>query len=177
MKRFFLLIVLVMLVSWVMASHRSAPMRPAGSPRHWNGPRFVHDGDARRRIAAEARQQTRRALAEARQALDEARDEVRQAFDEARDEVRQAFDEVRVALVSDDDDPPHAIRLRLRRSASAREEAEGLPVPIVPGTRVTEAEAEPPAPPAPPIATRRNPPIRSSGTVASSTRLRPDTAP
>jgi hypothetical protein len=30
--------------------------------------------------------------------------------------------------------------------APAREEAEGIPVPIVPGTRVTEAEARPPVP-------------------------------
>jgi len=32
----------------------------------------------------------------------------------------------------------------------AREQADGLPVPIVPGTRVTEAEVRPPAPPVPP---------------------------
>ena len=78
-----------------------------------------------------------------RQALAEARDEVRQAFDEARDEVHEAFDEVRVALVSDDD-PPHALPPVPPYPPSASEEAEGLPVPIVPGTRVTEAEAKPP---------------------------------
>ena len=107
------------------------------------------NGDSGRRIAAETRQKTRRALAEARdevrEALAEARDEVRQAFDEARDEVHQAFDEVRVALVSDDD-RSRALPPVPPSPPSASEEAEGLPVPIVPGTRVTEAEARPPVP-------------------------------
>ena len=59
------------------------------------------------------------------------------------DEVHRAIDEVRGALLSDDDDAATASPACRRE----REEAEGLPVPIVPGTRVTEAQAVPPAPP------------------------------
>jgi hypothetical protein len=151
MKRSFLLIVLVMLVLWIIvrAARRSEHVQPAGSSRHWNGPRNVHRGDPGRRYADETRQQTRRALAEARQALAKARNEIHQAFDEARDEVREAFDEVRVELVSADDAPSRRSPPAPSARASASEEAEGLPVPIVPGTRVTEAEARPPATPAP----------------------------
>src|SRR5438876_481812 len=39
-------------------------------------------------------------------------------------------------------------------AAQPREQADGLPVPIVPGTRVTEAEVRPPAPPIPPVPPR-----------------------
>jgi len=158
MKRFLLLIVLVMLVFWFMARHRAAHIQPTGHARYWNGPHYAHRDIAKRRPFATARQQTRQALDEARQALDEARDEVTQAFDEARDEVRQAVDEVRGPLVSNDD-PPHALPPP-PPLPSEREEAEGLPVPIVPGTRVSEAQAQPPVPPRPLIAVHRQaPPI------------------
>ena len=160
MKRYFLLIVLVMMVSWIAASHRSPFRRPAGPPGHWTVERRVHESDAGRRIAAEARRKTQRVLAEARdevrQTLDQASDEVRQVFAEARDDLHEAFDEVRVTLVSDDD----STRARPAVPASppaASEVAEGLPVPIVPGTRVTEAEAMPP------IAAAPAAPVRSSG--------------
>jgi uncharacterized membrane protein len=152
MKRYFLLIVLVMVVSWIAASHRSPFRRPASPPGHWAAQSHEHEGEAGRRIAAETRRKPQRALAEARdevrQALDEARDEVRQAFAEARDDLHEALDEVRVALVSDDDSSralPHVPT----SPPTASEVAEGLPVPIVPGTRVTEAEARPPAAAAP----------------------------
>jgi hypothetical protein len=52
----------------------------------------------------------------------------------ARAEVRNEFD-------VDDDGLGRPVR---------REPAEGLPVPVVPGSRVTEARIEPPAPPQPP---------------------------
>ena len=152
MKRFFLMIVLVMLVTWIMVSHRSG-----------------------RRHAIENRQQTRRALIEARQALAEAREEVRQALGEARDEVRQAFDEVRVSLASDEQ-PSRRPQPVTAAHASATEDAEGLPVAIVPGTRVTEAEIRPPASPRPVIAVRPPvPPIRATAvataeSTASATR-------
>jgi hypothetical protein len=86
MKRLFLLIVLVLVVSWLVASHRSPFRRHARPARYWAGAEHRgRVGDARhRRIAVETRRDT-------------------------------------------------------------LEEAEGLPVPIVPGTRVTEAEASPPA--------------------------------
>jgi hypothetical protein len=161
MKRFFLLIVLVMMVSWIAASHRSPFRRPAGPPAHWAALRHVHEGDAGHRIVAETRRKPQRAFAEAREefreAVDEMRDEVRQAFAEARDDLHEAFDEVRVALVCDDDSS-RALPPVPASPAEASEVAEGLPVPIVPGTRVTEAVARPPAavapaaPPAPAIA-------------------------
>jgi hypothetical protein len=157
MKRYFLLIVLVMMVSWIAASHQSPFRRSAGTPGHWAAYRNVHEGDPGRRIAAETRRKPRRALAEARdefrQALDEAGNEFRQAFAEARDDLHEALDEVRGTLVSDDDSsrplPPVPAA-----SSIASEVAEGLPVPIVPGTRVTEAEAMPPIAPAAPAAPR-----------------------
>jgi len=162
MKRLFFLIVLVMLVFWIMARHRVAHVRPAGPL--WRGPipRYARHGHETRRPFATARDQARQALDDARdqawQALDDARDEARRAFDDARDEVHQAFDEVRGALVSNDD-PPHAPPPAPESPPSARVEAEGLPVPIVPGTRVSEAEAQPPTPPHPKFAIQHPAPL------------------
>jgi hypothetical protein len=138
MKRFFLLLVLVMAVSWMVGHHRRPSGRAAATPRHWVGDRRERDDEAKRRIADETHHQTRRALAEARQALVEARDEVRQALDEARDEVHHALDEVRVSFTSDGHSSGSS------PSVLADEKADGLPVPIVAGTRVTEAEVKPP---------------------------------
>jgi hypothetical protein len=120
MKRLFLLLVLVMLVSWIMASHRSG-----------------------RRMKVDNHEQTRRALAEARRALAEARNEVRQVLDEARDEVREAFGEARDSLVIDHH-RSHGSKPVPALKAAASEHAEGLPVAIVPGTRVTEAQVSVP---------------------------------
>ena len=97
-------------------------------------------------------------LEEAREALAEAKDEVRQAFGDARADVRAAFDEVRVALVSDDD-PPHARRSDSAPKATACEEVDGIPVPIVPGTRVAEAKVTPPIRPQPPVNRAQSPPV------------------
>ena len=159
MKRFLLLIVLVMAVSWLIASHRS-PFRRAGGPSgRWAVERRDREGDARHRhFAAETRRKTRHILAEAndevRQALDEVGDEVRQALDEVGGEVRQALDEVggnahqasaeRPVSVASDDGQSGALPPVRPALPSAREAAEGLPVPIVPGTRVTEAKVTPP---------------------------------
>jgi hypothetical protein len=148
MKRYFLLIVLVMMVSWIAASHRSPFRRPVGPPARWTSLRHGHEGDTGHRIAAETRRRSQCALTEAgdefRQALDEARDDLRQAFAEVRDDLHEAFGDVRVALVSDDDSS-RALPPVPACPSAASEVAEGLPVPIVPGTRVTEAEARPPA--------------------------------
>jgi hypothetical protein len=136
MKRLFLMIVLVILVYMVAASHRRAHRPPVAPPVHWAGVRHQHDGEAGKRFAAKTRDEVRQALAEAR-------DEVRQAFDEARDEVLQAF---------------HGSDDSWSRPNPPREEAEGLPVPIVPGTRVTVAQTTPPTSAIPPV--RPVPPAR-----------------
>jgi hypothetical protein len=79
-----------------------------------------------------ARRNAQRAAAEARRdvhrVVTEAKVEVRQALDEAAHDVREALDEA---------------------TQETREAVDGIPVPIVPGTRVTEAVAQPPAPAAP----------------------------
>jgi hypothetical protein len=148
MRRFFLLIVLVMVVSWISASRRSPFRRPAESPRHWAAERYLNDGESGRRNPVDTRRKNQRALAEVRDEVrhtfDEVRDEVHKAFDEARDELHKTFDKVRVTVVSDEDDPSPVLPPVLPSLPTASEEAEGLPVPIVPGTRVAEAEARPP---------------------------------
>jgi hypothetical protein len=60
--------------------------------------------------------------------MTEAKAEVREALDEAASEAREALEEA---------------------AQEIRQAVDGIPVPIVPGTRVTEAVAEPPAPVAP----------------------------
>jgi hypothetical protein len=77
---------------------------------------------------------------------------MRQAYHEASDEVRQAYHEV---LVAEGGQPPVPPTPPLSPAlAPEREEADGIPVPIVPGTRVTEAEARPPVPPRPVVTIR-----------------------
>src|SRR5437773_2314778 len=93
MRRFFVLMILGILVFWAVRSTRPRPVRHAPPPARWHEPRRL-EGAAGRDFAAEARQQTEEALVEARQAIAEARHEVRQAWREARDEVRQAWNEV-----------------------------------------------------------------------------------
>jgi hypothetical protein len=195
MKRLLLLIILGMFVYWIVASHRSKPRWAFEPPQHWNKPRHGHEGKPGRPVADEARQEARRAFAEARaevrQAFAEARDEIRQAFDEARGEVQQAFAEAREALVASDEQPAHsspapptppparqeakghhAERDDCGGPAPAREEAEGLPVPIVPGTRVTEAQERPPAPVPPLIAIRHQVPPRAPAPARLATAAR-----
>ena len=161
MKRLLLLIVVVMLVFWVMARHRQEFVRPASPPPapHRNGPIFAHDREAKRHSVTGAGHV-------AREAFQEAEEELREAEREVRDELHRAADQVRGAFHSDDDGPA------LPPGTVEREEAEGLPVRIVPGTRVTEAQAVPPAPPKSAIKTRRRarsrpaPPVLKNAGVA-----------
>jgi len=157
MKRLILLIILVMLAFWILKADHRPTWGPSGPPGHWNGPQYGHSRDAKRDVrvkalkpARQVRDEVRQAFHEARneirQAVNEARDEFRQAIDEVRDEVRRAVDDPQVVTVSDDD-PPRVLPPTPPSPAAQREQAEGLPVPIVPGTRVTEAQAQPPAPP------------------------------
>jgi hypothetical protein len=152
MKRFFFTLILVLLVIWaIRLSHHPRPMFQAPPPTRWHGPRHPHDGPTTIQVA-EARRQTQQALDDAGRALDEARHEVHKAFGEARKEIRHALKEVseevrqayREALASQGDPQPPVPPVP---PVPVRQEAEGIPVPIVPGTRVTTAEARPPAPP------------------------------
>src|SRR5262245_55610048 len=93
MRRFFVLMILAILVFWAVRSARPRPLRHAPPPAGWREPGRLHDGKASRDFAAEARRQAQEALVEARHAVDEARQEVRQAWREARAEIRQAWNE------------------------------------------------------------------------------------
>jgi hypothetical protein len=137
MKRLILLLIVAGLVYWVWARERSALMRPAPSG-HWNGPRYVQDHETRKNLAKAGR--------EVQRAFREAEHEIRHAVDKTHDEVHRAFAEVRGAFASDDDDDAEQTGVA-RTKVLEREDADGLPVQIVPGTRVTDAQAVPPAPP------------------------------
>jgi hypothetical protein len=134
MKRLILLIIVAMLVYWVWARERSAILRRTAE--HRNGPYYAQDREARKHFAKAGR--------EAHRALREAKDEFRHAVDKTHDGIHRAIDEVREVFGTDDDDNEGTIDAQ--RSVVEREEADGLPVPIVPGTRVSEAQAVPPAP-------------------------------
>jgi hypothetical protein len=136
MKRLILLIVVAMLVYWVWARERSALMRPTAPAGHRNGPRFVQDREARKHLAKAGR--------EVHRALREAKQDIREAVGKTHDEIHRAIDEVREVFGSSDDDGDMPPPVPVPPSVVEREEAEGLPVAIVPGTRVTEAQTEPP---------------------------------
>ena len=110
-------------------------MRPAGPPGHRNGPHYAQDREARRHLAARPGTRCSGRFKEA-----ERRDSPRRR--QGDDEVASCRRRGARRVVRDDE----GIDSRARPLVE-REEAEGLPVPIVPGTRVTEAQAVPPAPP------------------------------
>jgi hypothetical protein len=148
MKRLILLLIVAGLVYWVWARERSALMRPAPSG-HRNGPRYVQDRQARKHLAEAGRKAGR----DVQRALRDAEHEIRHAVDKTHDEVHRAIAEVRGAFRSEDDDDAELTGVA-QANVLEREDAEGLPVPIVPGTRVTDAQPVPPAPPVPPGKTR-----------------------
>ncbi len=146
MRRLFIFMMVAMLAFGALKAIRSGTR-----PTHHYGPR-----NSQRDLAAQARRNAQQAAAEASRAIREAGHEVRQAWHETRQEIGRAYqearDEIRHAYheaLADDEDgrtllppPPSSV-------VPALEEAEGLPVPIVPGTRVTHAEARPPVAPRP----------------------------
>ena len=95
-------------------------VKHSARPPKPTGPPWQPGADAHR-VAVEAKRDAHRVVTQARV-------EVRQALDEAAHDVREALDEA---------------------AQEIREAVDGIPVPIVPGTRVTEAVAQPPAPAAP----------------------------
>jgi hypothetical protein len=156
MKRLILLIVVVMLVFWVLARHRAAVVRPVG-PGHRNGPHYVYDREHRRHVVVSAGHEVKRALKEAGH-------DIRHAVGEASEDVHNALGEMRDALFpeSADDDDPYVVE---------REDAEGLPVKIVPGTRTTEAKPVPPAPPGRRIVMKRDKSGKLKGAKLSTTAI------
>jgi len=145
MKRLILLIFVVMLAYWILARHRLTLVPSAGSG-HRNSRHFVHDHEA-----------TRHFVEQTGQAIKEAGHEFHQAVGEASEEMKHKFDEMRDAYLGDDDDVTVAQSgsAHAQPSVVEREDAEGIPVPIVPGTRVTDAQSVPPAPPRQAIKARR----------------------
>jgi hypothetical protein len=142
MKRLILLLIVAGLIYWVWARERNALMRPATSG-HRNGPYFAQDRETRKQLAKAGR--------DVKRALRDAEHQIRHTVDKTHDEVHRAIAEVRGALRSgDDDDAEHEQDDVAQSSIVERQEADGLPVPIVPGTRVTDAQAVPPVPPVPP---------------------------
>jgi hypothetical protein len=122
MKRLLLLVFLVMMVAWFAAvRHARVRNRPDFSPLTVQ----LRAADRAHRDAHRAAQEAR---GEAQRAVAEARGELRESLDDVNKEVRgaleEAAEEIRVAV-------------------------DGIPVPILPGTRVVEALSQPPAPPAP----------------------------
>lgn len=161
MRRLFIYLVVAIVVIGALRAMHHRPARHAPAPvRRQFGP--AHDDRARRDlVAAEARQaaaEARRALAEAgrelRAAYHEARGEVSRAYREARDELREAYREMVADRGGRPPLPPPPPPPPPPAAAPALEEADGLPVPIVPGTRVTEAEARPPVPAVPAVPAR-----------------------
>lgn len=133
MKRLVLLILLVATVAW-FTSARQADMR-------------------HRRARAAAQRAARVHAQPPRPAVPHDRDE----NDDDTDDVDDSIVEVREAVA----DAAQDVREALQEAAQEiREAVDGIPVPIVPGTRVTEAVAEAPEPPraprppVPPRATR-----------------------
>ena len=142
MKRFFVFIVLLILVSWVAVRHRGVRGPVSVPPGEGGPPGRAYSGHESRRISVAGRQQTQRALAEARQVVAQVRNEVRHAVDETHDELRHAIDRIHISVTTADDSDC-AVSPQVNPTTK-RESADGLPVLIVPGTRVTEAIPQPP---------------------------------
>lgn len=93
-----------------------------------------------RRAADDARRSIREAARDVKEAAEDAREAAEEAARDAREAARQAARDARDAVRS----------VTVDTGIPTREYVEGLPVPVVPGSRVTVARPEPPAPPSPP---------------------------
>ena len=129
MKRLLLLLLLVMMAAWFTTTrHVHVQTRPetfrALDAGHRSSDRARQEAQ---RATSEAQHEVQRALAEARQEVQQA---LRQAGHEVREALHEAHREVREALAEADQE--------------VRESVDGIPVPIVAGTRAVEALVEPP---------------------------------
>jgi hypothetical protein len=158
MRRLFLYLIVATLVFAAFRAMHARRERPDRALPQWGLARRHHDDAVRRQreLVAEAQRHAKEVAAEAKRAMAEAkhdvhqtwlelRDELNRAYREARDELRQAYREL---MAEHQRRQQHVLPPPPAPAAAAleREEADGLPVPIVPGTRVTEAEARPPVP-------------------------------
>jgi hypothetical protein len=91
MKRFILLIMVLVLIAWVFRT--PLPRHPRREPSHWTS----HDVRDRYR-APDDRNEGDGALGEVREALHEARTEIRDAWKEVRNELNDAYHEARESV-------------------------------------------------------------------------------
>ena len=122
MKRSLLFVLLVMMLAW-FATTRYVRVR---NPPHFSPLTVQLRAAARDRAHRDALRAAQEARAEAHRAIAETRGELRESLDEVNQEfhcaLQEAAEEVRVAV-------------------------DGIPVPILPGTRIVEALPQPPASP------------------------------
>jgi hypothetical protein len=135
MKRPLLLVLVVMMLAWFAVRHERVRSLPHFSPPTEQ----FRAADRASRDARRAREQLR---AKAHQATLEARNEAQRAIAEARSDFSESLDEA-----------THELQGALQEAAEdIREAVDGIPVPIVPGTRVDIALPQPPALPEHPLA-------------------------
>jgi hypothetical protein len=130
MKRLLLLLLLVMMAAWLTTTrHVHVQTRPemfrALDAGHRSSDRARQEAQ---RASSEAQHKVQRALAEARHEVQQA---LRQAGHEVREALHEAHQEVREAIAEADQE--------------VCESVDGIPVPIVAGTRAADAFVEPPA--------------------------------
>jgi hypothetical protein len=151
MKRFVFLILLIAVAFWLLARarHEKARTRFERSVEAYRAaPYPAHDRGARRG-EAHTHEHITKTLTEAKAAIAEARHAVKDAYGEARHEVHTAIVRAHQALASArrDLDAIHAGNAAdTDNHVAACQDVEGIPVPVVPGTRVTDAVAQPPEP-------------------------------
>jgi hypothetical protein len=151
MKRVFLLILLGMLVFWFAMRREAVSVRN----REYHPQTHLVTARPDHRFQSETRKAALEAQREARKAIRKAHEDARQALAEARHEVnaavteaQEAGHEVQAAVAEAQEEVRHALR---EASDELRETVDGIPVPIVAGSRVDEALPQPPTPPDRPV--------------------------
>jgi len=130
MKQALLFVLLVVVIAWFATARYDRVHTPKHSPltvQH----RAVYQAHrdalrAAQEARAQAQRSAREARAEAHRAISEARGELRESLHEVNQELHGALQEA---------------------AEEVREAVAGIPVPILPGTRVVEALSQPPASP------------------------------
>jgi hypothetical protein len=143
MKQILLLAVAAVVAFWLVASHWLEVRGPGAGLSHPDGPlRSNHRGELRWHVRDDERRQTQQVLGEAGRTPKEARQELGRAVDEAADGGRASLKNESVGIANEPRGDARAENSVPRRALVR--DAEGLPVPIILGTRVTQAYANPP---------------------------------